>query len=180
MYLDIGISIFLLICLGYGWFKGFMNGVIGFVSGALSLAIAIPSAKGVSKIINKWFGLGKTLDGIIKGAGNWLSILICGIGIYLLCRFFFWGVSRAIKKFKEQYQLVDKVDRIAGLFLGLAKCALGISILFIVVYLLTSIPLMNNSMNWLLKGSKVGSYLYHLVVKFIIPLLRNAKAAILG
>ena len=179
MYLDIGISIFLFICLALGWFKGFLNGVIGFISGALSLAVAIACAKGVSKVVNKWFHLAAQFDKILKNNGNWICILVCGIGIYLLCRLFFWGTAKAIKKFKEEHKLIDQIDRIAGLFLGLAKCALGLSILFIAVYLLSAIPFMHNTVNWFLKGSRVGKYLYHAVEKFLIPLIGSLKAAIL-
>jgi len=180
MYLDIGITIFLFICLALGWFKGFLNGIIGFISGALSLAVAIACAKGTSKIMDKLFHLTAELNKVLKGQGRWISVLICGIGIYLLCRLFFWGTAKAIKRFKEDHKLIDQIDRISGFFLGLAKCALGLSIIFIAVYLLTSIPFMHNTVNWFLKGSRVGAYLYHLVEKFLIPLIGSLKAAFAG
>jgi uncharacterized membrane protein required for colicin V production len=179
MYLDIGLSVFLFVCLALGWFKGFLNGIIGFVSGVLSLAAAIVLAKRVSNLLDKWFHIVAELNKLVKGTGPWLSVLLCGIAIYLLCRLFFWGTAKAIRKFKEDHKLIDQIDRIAGLFLGLAKCALGVSILFIVVYLLSSIPFMSHTVDWFLKGSKIGKYLYDNVVKFIIPLIGGIKAAIL-
>ena len=54
MYLDIGLCLFLVVCMILGWFKGFMCGIVGFISGALSFVAAMFTAKPLAKLLGNF------------------------------------------------------------------------------------------------------------------------------
>ena len=169
MWLDIGIGVFLLIGMGLGWRKGFMNGIIGFISGIVSFVIAIFTAGPVANL----------LDGFINLSGR-LLVLISGVIVYVICRLVFWGLSRLVHKIKDNNRVIDKLDRIGGIFLGLAKYTMTIIMVFVVIYLLSSVKFMSGPIDWLFDKSVIGKFIYSdIVIKLIVPLLGDLAAWVL-
>ena len=167
MYLDIGLGVFLLLFMFLGWRKGFMCGILGFVAGVLALVVAIFAAKPIS-------GLTHLSDKTKYG------VLICGVAIYIFIRLLFWGIMRLVKRAKKKNKKIDRADRIGGIFLGIAKYAVAVVSLFIFVYLLSVVPFVDKSVDWLLKGSHVGRPILNLVVKYIIPFLGSVTTSVVG
>jgi uncharacterized membrane protein required for colicin V production len=160
MWLDIALGILLLVFLIGGFHKGFMCGIIGFVSGTISFAISVFTAKPVAKLMDAWINLAAKCDNIMHGLGRPLSILVCGVGVYVLCRLIFFIIGRSIKSFKSEHHRIDKVDKFAGVLLGIFKYAMLLIVAFTVVHLIDIIPLVNKTVDWLFKGSKVGVVVY--------------------
>jgi uncharacterized membrane protein required for colicin V production len=177
MYLDIGICVFLLLSVALGWYKGFMCGIVSFVSGLVSFMVAIFTASPVAGLMNRWFGLSAEFDKILDGKGQFINVLICGIVVYLVCRLVFFFIARFIRKIKDRSKVIDKVDKIAGLFLGAAKGFVSIAGIFVMLYLLTSVPFVNSAVDWLLQNSAVGKFFYEASIKYVVPLLGNLTAS---
>ena len=169
MYLDIAICIYLVICIAIGFWRGFMRGIIGFISGTLSFMAAFFMAKPLAKLAQNWFGMSKALNKILTNNGNFLSMLIWGIIVYLICRLIFYFIGKVIKRIKERNAGIDVADRIGGIFLGLAKGIFSIAMIFVTLYLMSSIPLVDKLADWLLKGSHIGKFIYGLTEKLVIP-----------
>lgn len=169
MYLDIGIGVFLLICMGLGYWKGFMRSIVGFAAGVISLAVAIFSASSAADMMDKYVKLSARLEDWTGLSGRMINIFACGATIYLFFRFVFWLLGRFIKKIKEQNKAIDRLDKFGGLVLGLGKCALGLVIFFVAVHLLQSVPVIKDSVRWLMDGSVVGKFIYEIVMEYIIP-----------
>jgi len=169
MFLDIGLGVLLLLFVAFGFWKGFMCGIIGFVSSALSLIAAIFSAKPVANLMDRWFSLSDKLgDAILDVLGRPLNILICAIVVYFIVRLFFFGITRMIKKIKEEHDVINSIDKFLGIGLGFAKFLMFVCVVFIVVALLNEMPIIDRTANWLFNGSKVGTWLYEdIFVKLI-------------
>jgi len=160
MYLDIALGILLLLFLFMGFRKGFMCGIIGFVSSGLSFAVAVFTAKPVASFMDGSVRLADRCENIMHGLGRPLSILVCGVGVYLLCRLVFFIIGRTIKTFKKSHKSVDVVDKVAGIALGGAKFVLLLVVIFTVIHLLDSIPLIEKTVDSIFKGSKFGKVVY--------------------
>ena len=153
-----------------------MAAVVGFVSGLLSFAIAVFSARPLANLMDKWFNMSASFSGFLSGNGRFISLLICGGVVYLICRLVFWVIAKFIIKIKEGNKVIDKMDKIAGLVLGIAKCIVSVCMMFVTIHLLTSIGFMATFRDWLLNGSYIGSFIYGLVERLIFPLLGDLLA----
>ena len=175
MYFDIAIGVVLALFLLMGWVKGFMCGIVGFVANVLSFAIAIFSAAIVSNFVNGFVDLSGYFDTLLAGKGAFISVLACGVAVYVLCRLVFFFINRLIKKIKKTNKAVDKVDKFAGLILGVLKCALLLCTVFVVIYLLSAIPFVHDTIELAFTSgqweSVVARYLYNAVVDYVIPLI---------
>jgi len=180
MYLDIIICLFLLLSAFLGWRKGFMRSIVGFVASIISLVIAIFAAKPLAKLFDNWFSLSEHLSSVIKGQGSFLNFLICIILIYTIVYLIFFFVHRAIRKAKEKNRTLDKADKIAGIFLGIAKGILSICMTLLTLHLLSAIPFMEDVTNWLLNKSVIGEFFYNLTAKIVTPILSALEAAVKG
>jgi uncharacterized membrane protein required for colicin V production len=166
MWLDIGICVMLAVCLGLGWFRGLMCGILGFVSGAISFAIAIFSAKPIAKLADNLVHLSKAFNKIGHGEGFALSILACGAVVYAVCRILFWVLSRCIKRLKKENRAIDVLDRVGGVALGAAKFVLAITIFFVVIFILSVIPFIADGAEYFFKGSHIGQFIYDTIVRW--------------
>ena len=185
MVLDIVIGVLLLLFVAFGYWKGFMNGVIGFVASAISLVIALFLAKPMANLADSWFNLSKVLgDAIMTSLGRPLNILICGVIAYILVRILFFFLTRMVKRVKEENKAIDVIDKVLGLFLGFAKFSLMICTLFIVITLLQDIPLLGKFLNpegWFFKDSHLGKFIYEdIFLKLLWPALDPKKDGLLA
>jgi uncharacterized membrane protein required for colicin V production len=176
MYLDIVILVVLLVCLALGWRKGFMCGVLGFMSNAISFAIAIFTAKQLAGLLDSLMDFSHTLDGIINGKGYALNVLISGIVIYLFCWLMFFILKRFIKYSKANNKAIDKIDKFAGLLLGVAQCAVLLFISCVLIYLVSQVPFLKTYATYIFYSgvpgydkSIVGLEVYNFIVKYVIP-----------
>jgi len=158
-----------------------MCGIVGFVASIVSFAVAVFTAQPLANALHKWFNFSTILEGIMDGLGRPLNILICFIGMFIFCRLLFWVLMKLIKKVKEQNKTIDMIDKVLGLVLGACKLTLIICTVFIVVTLLEKIPLVGQLLDpegFLMKGSYIGSFLYHHVfIAYIWPYLGDLLAS---
>ena len=170
MVLDIVLVLAFLACLAYGYYRGFMGAVVGFGAKLITLILALALASPIATLINNWFNLSRSFDGILGGAGgHFITIFICGAAVYILFRLFFLTISRFIRNAKRENRAVDRLDKIAGVLLGVAKFFSAIILLSTITFLLSVIPLVGNSVDLLFSGSTVGLFLYNLVVEHALP-----------
>lgn|GEM_PF-1255000 len=181
MVLDILLGILLLFCLGYGYYRGLMGAIVGFTAKFVSLIVAFVLASPLAGLLDRWFGIFGTFDGILGGAGGrFLTIFICGAVVYILFRIFFHIVGKFIRRAKENNETLNRVDKFLGIFLGIAKFACLMILLSTLAFLLSVIPLVGNSVDWLFEGSTVGRWIFNLVVENVLPTFGDtARAQIL-
>jgi len=160
VYLDILICLFLIVCLVVGWFRGFMGAVVGFMAVCLSFMVAFFLARPLANLTGNWFAF-------LGDSSHFMNILICGVIVFLIVRMGFFILSRYIQKLKFESNVIDKTDRIAGVFLGAFKFCFFIFLFFIVVYLLSVIPLVNSTTDWLVRGSRIGNWIFGIVRNII-------------
>jgi len=178
MYLDIAICLILGLFLFLGWRTGLLRGLIGFVASTAALIIAIFNAKPLAKFLDKQVNLANHLGDLTGGNGKFISTLVCGVIIYILIRLLFFIISKVIKNVKEKSKAIDTIDKVLGLVLGTAKFLLVLCMVFIPIYLLSSISFIEKAINtWLLDKSVIGKFFYNLVIDLIIPLFGDLNAS---
>ena len=173
MYLDIGICIIFFFALLLGWRTGFMRGIIGFASSMLCLSVSFFSATPLADLFNKWFGVYAKLNKAIM-------ILICGVVVFVIIKVFFLYLSRLVRRIKEESAAIDKIDKAFGVVLGVVKFVVSLSIFFVILYLLNSVPFVNGAAKWLLNKSVIGKFFYDFTVNYIAPLLGDLSAYVIG
>jgi len=178
MYLDIAICLILALSAFLGWRRGFMRGILGFTASIISLVAAIFTARPLAKLLDRWFNLSEHLSSLIKGQGSFLNFLLCIILIYATIYLIFFFVHRAIRKVKEKNKRLDKVDKIAGILLGLAKGTLSICMALLALYLLSSIPFMDKAVDWMLNKSTIGKFMYGITADIVAPIFGAIESAI--
>ena len=178
MYLDIFICLFILLSAFLGWRKGFMRNILGFIASIISLVIAIFASKPLAGLLDKWFNFSEHLSKLIKGQGSFLNFLICIIVIYTIVYLIFFFINRAIRKAKEEHKTLDKADKIAGIFLGIAKGFLSICMMLLTLYFLSVIPFMGKVVDWLLNKGVIGKFMYETTAKLIAPIFGALEAFI--
>jgi len=149
-----------------------MGGIIGFVAGTASLVAAIFAAKPLAGVIGS----------LVKIDAN-LCVLICLVVVYVFVRLVFWGLQRLIRRVKEKHRAIDRVDKVAGLFLGVAKCAVGLVMFFAAMYLLGGISFVATARDWLMTttlDSVVGKAIYDLIEKHLADTARWVMAKVVG
>jgi len=177
MYFDIGIGIFALACLFLGWRTGFMRSIIGFASNILAFVTAFFTAKPTVKLMENWFSLSTKLNGVANDKGSFLSYVICFIVIYILARVAFYFLGRLVKGIKQQSKAIDIIDKIAGIFLGAAKCIVALIVLFVVLYVFKETAILDSTVEWLFTKSTIGTWMYNLVEKMVLPYLGDMAAS---
>jgi uncharacterized membrane protein required for colicin V production len=165
MYLDIGLGVLMLLFMFLGWRKGFLCGILGFLAGVVALVAAIFAAR--------------PLNDLVHISGKY-GVLICGVAIYVFIRLVFWIIMRFIKRAKKKNKKIDRADRIGGIFLGLAEYAVFVVGIFIFFYLLSVVPWVGKSVEWLLDKSYVGKPIFTFVVKHVIPFLGEVTTSVVG
>ena len=153
-----------------GWRKGFLRGVLGFAAAIVSLTVAILCAKPLARLLDKWFGF----SGAVGALPN---MLICGVVVYLLIWFAFFIVMRFVRRAKEKNKKLDKADKIGGIFLGIAKTLVSVSMFFLTLYLMSSVPFASKIGDWLLKGSVIGQFIYDVTLKIVVPIWKALEGA---
>ena len=136
-----------------------MRMVVGFMSSLFSFVMAVFAARPIANLVNSWFGV----------PANFINIFICGLAVFIIGRLLFYFLGKYITKIKENNGIVDTVDKVAGIFLGFAKFAFWMCVLFAVVHLMTFIPGLRQSAEWLLYRSVIGDWIYGIVRRFVIP-----------
>jgi len=178
MVLDIVLAALLVVFMALGFRRGFMGTIVGFVAGLFAFVFSMFVARPIANFMDTLFGLSDALDGVlIDGRGRFMNLLICGAIVFIAIRLFFWWLSRLIRKLKEESFAVDVADKIAGMILGIARFGLGVSIFFVILHLMTAVPLVNNLVDSILSGSAFGQFLFDLVQRFLLPILGDFFAS---
>jgi len=148
-----------------------MNGVVGFVAGVVSFIVAVFTAKPLANMLAGW--------GVNMRSG--FLILICLVVVYVIVRLLFFVLSRYIKKIKEGNRVIDKTDKIAGVFLGGAKWLMSVIVLLTTLHLLSAAPFIADVRDWLLDSGAIGKAMYRaIVVDFVVPLLGDLAKHVIG
>jgi uncharacterized membrane protein required for colicin V production len=176
VYLDICIGALLLIFIIIGWKRGFMNGILGFISGAVSVLVAIYSCRRLADLLDSTIKFSDKMDGVISGKGYALNVLISAVVIWAVCRLVFFVIGRFIKRLKSDSRVIDKIDKFFGIFLGILQCAVLVISFFLLTYLLQAIPFAHDYIMKMFSAgvtgyedSKFGVQLYDFVVEYIVP-----------
>ena len=179
MWLDIVVCILFAGCAVIGFFVGFMRGIIGFVSGTVSFIAAIFLANPLAKLLNNWFGMDRLLEiGNINGRA--INTLICFATIYGLFYLFFFLINKLIIKIKKDNKHIDRADRIGGIFLGIAKGFLTFCTIATIVYLLSTIPFIDEWVSAALKNSVITGFLYNIAKTLVWPLIKTFASNLFG
>ena len=64
--------------------------------------------------------------------GYYISVAICGLGLFILIKVFFWIVSKIVSKL-QKIKIVGSVDRILGFALGVLEGAIWIQIICVII-----------------------------------------------
>jgi len=145
----------------------FMNSIVGFIAGLVSFMVAVSTAKPFSNMTSKWFNM-----------PGWIHVLICMVIIYAIVRLLFFILTKFVRKIKDDNRVIDKIDRIAGIILGVAKCTVCLAMFFLILSLLSHLSFIVDINAWLFKKSLIGEFLYNFVVDYIKPLLGPLAAAV--
>ena len=141
-----------------------MQTVNSFSANLVSFSVAVVTARPLANLVNTLFSI--TVNGI--------AIFVCGVIVYLVCRLLFYTLSRYIRKIKEGSPGIDRVDKIAGIFLGFCKFFLTMCMIFVALHLLSAIPFVDRVADRIMKGSVVGDFIFRVIRTLIMPLVGNA------
>ncbi|MCL2539850.1 MAG: CvpA family protein [Firmicutes bacterium] len=161
-----------------GWFglnEVFADWIAPVVENAFPDA-GYPSAFGI--LLQTIFGLrdagqtlGEYVDMITAHLGELLSIIATVIILYILIKIAVWLLSMLFNAITKN-RVVNGLDRLLGLALGLVKGILFVAVIFGAIYLLsTVIGSLYDFINPLLDASSVSNWFFNLIAQFIDDVL---------
>ena len=158
--------------MAWGALRGFMKGILSFVTNTAAIIISILASRPIILLINNITNNTITRDGQLA-----LHIMIA-IGIFIFIKLIIMVVKCKITKIKRQNGVVNKIDRVFGLLLGFLKFIVWACITATFIMVLSGI--FSGLHNFLFSSSTVAIWIYDRALDIVRPLLGTIYAALLS
>jgi len=155
--------IFILLLIAFvlhGLFKGFLRGVLSLVTVFLSIIISVLLAWPLALLFDSWFDW-------VENHGLAVVIIITAIVIFIIIRLAIFLLMRFVAKLKERSRVLNWLDMILGLLLGLFRFTLYFASLAAIISLAANIPPLARIPEWLFDESVIASWFYQLVLRLL-------------
>ena len=172
MIIDIVLSLLFVFAAYMGFHGGFMRSLVKFASTSIAIIVAISASSPAAVAFqNKW-NWGDKVGGVF------VLTLILAVALFILIKIAAFFVSKFIATWKAKSPLTDRVDKIAGIFFGLATCFLNICFVFWAIRFLAQLGPMAKAVDWLFNSSHIGKGIYKVSGEIIKPLIKSIENAI--
>lgn len=167
-----------------GIVKGLFDSLLGLISTALSLGVAVFCSKFVAKWINSLFNLeDKILDKLDGGEAGTFKIfgsefsnpeiakfcvwIITAIALFLLVKLVIFILSKVFEKVTQNKPVISGINRALGLVFGIVKGAVVAVILLALLSAGAQLPIIGNTISDKIAETKVTSFAYKYVDEFV-------------
>ena len=165
-----------------GLSKGFFESILRLISTAAAVGLAVWLARPLSTLVNKvlplvsWYtkALSSQPDPINlfgqelshSQVAAFLSIVTTGIVIFLLVKIIIWILAKLFDSATKNNTALSGLNRVLGMFFGIAKGAVVVASALGAISLLSSIPAMQK-VESAISSTKVTNWLYKYVDTFV-------------
>ena len=172
MIADIVIVLIAVAFMAWGAYRGFMRGILGFITNTVAIILALLGARPILSLINS------ITNNTIVRDGQLGILIMVAIALFIAIRLIVMILKFKIMKIKDRFRMVNAVDRVLGALLGLFKFALAMAIVAILVLLLGNI--FSGLRPWLFEGSIIAEWIYDRALDVVLPFLSAVSAAVFG
>lgn len=150
----------ILVCIGVGIGRGFIDSVLGLVSTGVALLVSIFTAKYLANFINKIFnfedmilrGLDKANDGNVTFFGGKVSLsnvevakfvvwIISLVMIFLLIKLVVFILAKIFEKVTKKSPTISGINRVLGMIFGALRGGVIVVIILALCSLLSQVPI---------------------------------------
>jgi len=170
-----------------GAWRGFMRGILRFVTSTLGLIMSVFIARPIATVLDRWFGFSSsfsrmfTNEGafyeIVRNTGFFFLVVVVAFTLFASVRIAAWLMSKKIKLITRSSKRIRRADRQLGALLGVFKFIIWVFLTSVLLMMLDSVSFTSSIPNAILGDSTIASWMYDLSLRILSPFMRTLSAA---
>ena len=172
MVADIIIVFIALAFIALGVYRGFMRGILNFITTTVAIILSLLGARPILMLINS------ITNNTIERDGQLGILIMTAVGIFIAIKLIVMVLKFKISKIKDKSKTINHIDRMFGAVLGLFKFIITSCIVATFILILGNV--FSGLRPWLFNNSIIALWIYDTALAIVLPLITAAGAAVLG
>jgi len=145
------------------------------------MIVALFLARPVANLLDRWFSLAEVfgqlfsgegvLDSFARDNGFILLLVFVTLVLFVVIRIILWLIKLKVSRMKERCRVFNRVDQICGLFLGIVRFIIYMTMLSTFLLFAESMTFLEWLPEWIFEDSTVFLWIYEQCIRVIAPLL---------